>query len=336
MISNNAGNTLLYRSRWNGAFKDWREIAFTDSNVASATKLQTPRTIWGRSFDGTGNIVGTLNDVDVIRGGNSVWLLGVSDENVVLGTSGNGGYRRMTNKNGKIELTALGGLSASCPYISTDPQLGQLDSIGSSSVTFSAGYGLYCWIRNTGKAHLQVGTDSRAGTPLSYDMVLQPLGGNVAVGGTTADEKLHVYGNGKFTGALLSQSLRSALICIECDASGVASDNFAREINTFANKLYLQYRGGDLDLCGGGGTTYIGGALDGKTANFTSLTAPAITTNSLTIGGVTLTYDSVNEALCINGNMYALGGVTAGGAGISAYSSLEARVARLEQQLNIS
>lgn len=29
-------------------------------NVASATKLQTPRTIWGQSFDGTGNVDGTL------------------------------------------------------------------------------------------------------------------------------------------------------------------------------------------------------------------------------------------------------------------------------------
>ena len=86
--------------------------------------------------------------------------------------------------------------------------------------------------------------------------------GMIAIGGKTADEKLHVHGNGKFTGAL--------------------------------------------------------------------------TANSLTIGGVTLTYDSVNEALCINGNMYALGGITAGGAGISAYTSLESRVARLEQQLNIS
>ena len=39
----------------------WRKkVAFTDSNVASATKLQTPRTIWGQSFDGTGNVDNTL------------------------------------------------------------------------------------------------------------------------------------------------------------------------------------------------------------------------------------------------------------------------------------
>lgn len=35
-------------------------LALTSDNVASATKLQTPRTIWGQSFDGTGNIDGTL------------------------------------------------------------------------------------------------------------------------------------------------------------------------------------------------------------------------------------------------------------------------------------
>lgn len=35
-------------------------IAYLHDNVASATKLQTPRTIWGQSFDGTNNIGGTI------------------------------------------------------------------------------------------------------------------------------------------------------------------------------------------------------------------------------------------------------------------------------------
>ena len=60
--------------------------------------------------------------------------------------------------------------------------------------------------------------------------------------------------------------------------------------------------------------TIWGQSFDGTQDVTGALTAPAITTNSLTIGGATITYDSVNEALCINGNMYALGGVTAGGA----------------------
>ena len=35
-------------------------LALTSDNVASATKLQTPRTIWGQSFDGTGNVNSTI------------------------------------------------------------------------------------------------------------------------------------------------------------------------------------------------------------------------------------------------------------------------------------
>jgi hypothetical protein len=40
--------------------KDWATVALTSDNVASAAKLQTPRTIWGQSFDGTGNVNGTI------------------------------------------------------------------------------------------------------------------------------------------------------------------------------------------------------------------------------------------------------------------------------------
>lgn len=35
-------------------------LALISDNVASATKLRTPRTIWGQSFDGTGNVNGTI------------------------------------------------------------------------------------------------------------------------------------------------------------------------------------------------------------------------------------------------------------------------------------
>lgn len=40
--------------------KDWATVALTSDNVASATKLATARTIWGQSFDGTGNVNGTI------------------------------------------------------------------------------------------------------------------------------------------------------------------------------------------------------------------------------------------------------------------------------------
>ena len=38
----------------------FREFAFTDSNVASATKLQTARSLWGNSFDGGQNLTGRI------------------------------------------------------------------------------------------------------------------------------------------------------------------------------------------------------------------------------------------------------------------------------------
>jgi hypothetical protein len=185
--------------------EDTAVMKFTDGDYQfranSATKLATPRTIWGQSFDGTGNISGNLIG--------DIWriLKDPTFDGVFIQSKNYAG----TSDLGNIFITAWNGNEL---------------------------YSFNVWANK------------------SIFM------GNVAIGGKTADEKLHVHGNGKFTGAL--------------------------------------------------------------------------TANSLTIGGATITYDSVNEALCINGNMYALGGITSGGAGISAYSSLESRVARLEQQLNIS
>ena len=44
-------------------FSDGNINAFITSNVASATKLQTPRTIWGQSFDGNANVDGWFSSI---------------------------------------------------------------------------------------------------------------------------------------------------------------------------------------------------------------------------------------------------------------------------------
>lgn len=49
-------NALMFRSTLNGIKGDWKQIATTDSNVASATKLATPVKLWGYSFDGSSDI----------------------------------------------------------------------------------------------------------------------------------------------------------------------------------------------------------------------------------------------------------------------------------------
>lgn len=48
---------------YSGSYK----YALTSDNVASATKLATARTIWGQSFDGTGNVSGALSGVTNIN-----------------------------------------------------------------------------------------------------------------------------------------------------------------------------------------------------------------------------------------------------------------------------
>ena len=49
-----------------GSWTQWFTLATTLDNVASATKLQTSRTLWGQSFNGTANVSGSLTGVTSI------------------------------------------------------------------------------------------------------------------------------------------------------------------------------------------------------------------------------------------------------------------------------
>lgn len=56
-----------------------RQLAFTNSNVTSATKLQTARKIWGQSFDGTNDITGvmTINPSTISDGTDNTFMFKV-------------------------------------------------------------------------------------------------------------------------------------------------------------------------------------------------------------------------------------------------------------------
>ncbi|MGN1158429.1 MAG: hypothetical protein ACI4TK_19825, partial [Agathobacter sp.] len=86
----NSTDKLFYRSyNSNNGWKNWRQFAFLDSNVASATKLQTSRTIWGQSFDGTANVSGALTGVTSIAASGNVTIggtLGVTRETTLSST----------------------------------------------------------------------------------------------------------------------------------------------------------------------------------------------------------------------------------------------------------
>lgn len=49
-----------------GKWFDWNQLAFLTDNVASATQLQTSRTIWGQSFNGTADVSGALTNTGTI------------------------------------------------------------------------------------------------------------------------------------------------------------------------------------------------------------------------------------------------------------------------------
>ena len=57
------GNTdrIYHRRKQGNTWFDYQQIAYISSNVASATKLKTARTIWGQSFDGSANVSGDLS-----------------------------------------------------------------------------------------------------------------------------------------------------------------------------------------------------------------------------------------------------------------------------------
>ena len=102
-LSNTAGSNKLYiRSRAGGndittGWTSWEQLARVSDNVASATKLQTPRTIWGQSFDGTGNVDGEL----VVNGGNVVCGIKINSdisEGSISFNGADGGYRWVTGR----------------------------------------------------------------------------------------------------------------------------------------------------------------------------------------------------------------------------------------------
>lgn len=75
----NLGTGMYVRSSSlnDNAWNNWRKVAFEDSNVESATKLETARTLWGQYFDGSGNVSGTFTSGIISIGDtNEIWSTG--------------------------------------------------------------------------------------------------------------------------------------------------------------------------------------------------------------------------------------------------------------------
>ena len=118
------GSHISYRGKndTNNTWAAWSKLAFLTDNVASATKLQTARTLWGQSFNGTANVDGALTvhhtgacGVYISGGGESSyscqasgglrWVSGAyPDRYFIWDSSGNGNERLTILNNGSVGI----------------------------------------------------------------------------------------------------------------------------------------------------------------------------------------------------------------------------------------
>ena len=199
----------------------WKQVANLNSNVASATKLQTPRTIWGQSFDGTGNVDNTLrirqttgNYCEGIRiqTADSTWAT------IVLGATGDSGtnanawsiHRKADNNfaisrnssdgtNGLVMTSTGMGLGTTAPTQRLDVRGNTTITgfIAASSAFINTGdstlkvySGRITDAKSDGNICLQTSIDRTDGQSHAYptqygarcNLVLQPRGGQVYIG----------------------------------------------------------------------------------------------------------------------------------------------------------
>ena len=247
-----------------GASGTWG-IAIT-GNAGTATKLQTARTLWGRSFDGTGNVSGEISDCTRIR--NS------KDNSLYLGNSDNTGWvytQDIASHNG-VENWAIGitgtawfqKVNIGYAHPATGNYLLNVDGV----ISCSAYTGNYIRIEcddNGSNLQLKSAEINNFRSPLylqhssSFNLICCKGGGKVGIGTDAPNGKLHVEGN-IYTSAIVSAyGYAGNHIRMECDNHGENIASRVDEINNYSAPLYLQHdTSNNLICCNGGGKVGIG------------------------------------------------------------------------------
>lgn len=292
-LKGNNGNLVFEHKGTNLTSLPDKVSPVTDNVAASATRLQTARTIWGQSFDGTGNVSGSLSGVGHIQFS--------ADNSYSIGTTTSEAAHTYTRQVWARHLNA--------------------------SRVYAGDTNLYIGYSNTAQVRFFSGT-KQSGDGSNERMTIS-TNGNVGIGTTSPAYKLHVAGDIYSSdrvianNSVLSNKLYSSTTpnintpnkCIEIAGNTIREYHLETNSSPFHSAITLCDLSLRLSAYSSIGISAMGEITLSSTQEFTIKYRDAKFTVEQNGSGYIWSMDSIKA----NGNILATGGITA-------YSSSDIRL----------